>query len=68
MEVGTRINNYLANHGITRTFLAKRTGLPVWKVTDICNGKRKNVDCIDYYKICAALGVPMETFIDISEA
>lgn len=63
MEIGLRIGKYLSDHGITQAFLVSKTGLPAWMISDVCKGKRKSIDCVSYYKICAALGVPMETFI-----
>lgn len=64
MEVGLKIGKYLTDHGITQAFIANKTGLPAWMISDICKGSRKNIDCIAYYKICKALGVSMDTFID----
>lgn len=64
MEVGLKIGKYLTDHGITQAFIVNKTGLPAWMISDICKGSRKNIDCIAYYKICNALGVSMDTFID----
>lgn len=65
MDVGLKIGKYLSDHGITQAFIVNKTGIPAWAVSDICNGKRNNIDCIAYYKICKALGVSMETFIEV---
>lgn len=64
MEVGLRIGNYLKERGIKQAFLVQKTGLSAGAVSDICTGTRKGVDALEYYKICKALGVSMETFIE----
>lgn len=63
--IGLKIGKYLNDHGITQSFIVNKTGLPAWLVSDICTGKRKSIDCLSYYKICQALGVNMETFIEV---
>ena len=63
MEVGLRIGNYLKERGIKQAFLVEKTGMPAWAISDICTGTRKGVDTSEYYQICKALGVSMETFI-----
>ncbi len=64
MEVGLRIGNYLKERGIKQAFLVQKTGLSASVVSDICTGTRKSVDTLDYYKICKALDVSMETFVE----
>ncbi len=61
--VGENIKNYLNEKGIKQTFLAQKTGLTDSVVSDICINGRK-VECTEYYRICKALDVPYETFID----
>jgi transcriptional regulator with XRE-family HTH domain len=61
--VGGRIKQYLAENGIKQTFLAEKTGMSNATISDICNGNRK-IDCVEYYKICKALNVPLETFLE----
>lgn len=61
--VGIRIKEYLIKNGIKQTFIVERTGLTPTIVSDICKGKR-NIECREYYKICKALQVPLETFIE----
>ena len=63
MEVGTRIKQYLTDNGIKQAFLVEKTGLSSDKVSAICKQNRK-IDCVDYYKICKALKVPLETFLE----
>ena len=60
--VGAKIKEYLIQNGIKQTFLAEKTGLTDSIVSDICSKNRK-IDCIEYYKICKALNVPLETFL-----
>lgn len=61
--VGARIKDYLSENGIKQTFLAEKTGLSNSQVSDICSNDRK-IDCVEYYKICKALNVPLETFLE----
>lgn len=61
--VGKRIKEYLMSNGIKQKFLADKTGLTTMVISDICNNGRK-IDIVEYYKICKALNVPMETFIE----
>lgn len=65
--VGTKIKEYLQTNGIKQTFLADKTGLSDSQVSEICN-KDRRIDCIEYYKICKALNVPLEYFIEGVEA
>lgn len=60
--VGKRISEYLAENGMKQNFLAEKTGMTASVISDICNGKRK-IDCIEYYKICKALNLPLEYFM-----
>ena len=63
MEIGLKIGAYLKENGIKQTFLAQVTGLTVCAISDICTGKRKVIDAIEYYKICRALNVALDTFM-----
>lgn len=60
--VGKRISEYLAENGMKQNFLAEKTGMTASVISDICNSKRK-IDCIEYYKICKALNLPLEYFM-----
>lgn len=60
--VGARIKNYLADNGIKQNFLAEKTGLSPNAISDICIHDRK-IDCVEYYKICKALNLPLEYFL-----
>lgn len=64
--VGKRIKEYLISNGIKQAFIAEKTGLTPMAVSDICNGCRK-IDIVEYYKICKALNVPLETFVKEGE-
>lgn len=61
--IGNEIKNYLSEKGIKQTFLAERTGLTNSQISDICIHDRK-VDCIEYYRICKALELPLNYFLD----
>lgn len=61
--IGALIKEYLTAHGIKQSFLAQQTGLTDQMVSDICNRDRK-VDVMENYKICKALGVPSDYFIE----
>lgn len=61
--VGSRIKNYLNDNGIKQIFLAEKTGLSPNAISDICNHDRK-IDVIEYAKICKALNVPLDTFLE----
>ena len=63
MEIGMRIGQYLKERGIKQAFLVEKTGLSASAISDICTGSRKNIDCIEYYKICKALDVDLMTFL-----
>ena len=64
--VGAKIKEYLAEKGIKQSFLAQKTGLTDHAISDICN-KDRRIDCVEYYKICKALDVPLETFLEEGE-
>lgn len=64
--VGKKIKEYLAEKGIKQTFLAKETGLSDSAISDICNNDRR-IECTEYYKICKALNVSMDYFMEDRE-
>lgn len=61
--VGKRIGQYLKDHGITQSFVAEKVGIDKPRMSDICT-KGRSIDCVLYYKICKALNVPFETFLE----
>lgn len=62
-QIGLRIYQYLSSRGIKQSFLVKETGLSANAISDICTGRRKSIDTLEYYKICKALGVDLMTFL-----
>ena len=64
--VGARIKEYLVEKGIKQSFLAQKTGLTDHAISDICN-KDRRIDCMEYYKICKALDLPLEYFLPEEE-
>lgn len=61
--VGERIKEYMSANGIKQAFIAEQAGITKVKMSEICN-RRKSIDCVTYYKICKALKVPLETFVE----
>lgn len=61
--VGERIKEYLTQNGIKQTFVAEQAGITQSMLSDICN-KDRRIDCVTYYRICKALNVPLEKFIE----
>lgn len=56
-----KIKNYLEERGISQTFLAEKTKMPLNILNPTLNGKRKLLT-EEYFTICEALGVPLDTF------
>ena len=61
--VGKRIKDYLNSNGIKQTFVAEKAGITNPQMSEILN-KGRIIDCMTYYKICKALNVPLETFLE----
>jgi transcriptional regulator with XRE-family HTH domain len=61
--VGKKIKKYLSENGIKQNFLSEKTDISISKISRICSGEVKNIDCVEYYKICKVLGVPFEYFL-----
>ncbi len=61
--LGLKIKDYLTENGIKQSFLVEKTGMTASTISDICNGVRQKIDAVEYYKICKALGVPLDTFL-----
>lgn len=68
MEIGMRIGQYLRDKGIKQSHICAKTGIEAQAMSDICTGTRKKVDCIEYFKICKALGVDLMTFLTDEDA
>ena len=60
--IGNRIKEYLRDNGIKQSYLAEKTGLSNCQISDIVNHDRR-IDCVEYYKICNALNVPLDHFM-----
>lgn len=59
--VGTRIKQYLTDNGIKQSFLVRKTGLSAGVISDMLAGIRR-IEVSEYFNICDALNVPLETF------
>lgn len=64
--IGAKIRDYLKENGIKQKYLAEKTGIGSNKISDICIHDRK-IECVEYYKICKALGLPLEYFLQENE-
>lgn len=64
--VGIKIGQYLTDNGIKQSFVADKVGIAKSQMSDICT-KGRTVDCVLYYKICKALNVPLEMFLEGEE-
>jgi transcriptional regulator with XRE-family HTH domain len=62
MEVYKKILDFIAKKRIKLETLAKDTGITKGHLNNMLIGEAP-IDIIDYYKICKALKVPMETFV-----
>jgi len=63
---GRNIKNYLISKGISQTYVANKTGIPISTLNAILNGNRKLL-AEEYFVICQALDVPLETFMDTDQ-
>ena len=61
--IGKLIKEYLQDKGIKQNYVAEKAGITDNAMSDICNGKR-DIGCIEYYKICKVLGVPLGYFLE----
>lgn len=62
--IGRLIKEYLEKEGIKQNVVAEKVGISANTMSDICSEKRKTIDCIEYYKICKVLGVPLNYFLE----
>lgn len=62
-DIGTKIKRYMKERGIKQVFLADTVGLTNPQVSEILN-KGRAINCIEYYRICKALDVPLEKFFE----
>lgn len=59
--VGIKIKEYILAAGLKFGAVAKKAGIPENVFSAIINGKRK-ITAEEYFSICDALGVPIDTF------
>lgn len=60
--VGQRILNLCSEYGYTVNHLSGLSGITQSTVSDIVNGKSKNVGVVTLQKICEGLGITLEEF------
>ena len=60
--IGKKIKDYLEQNNIKQSDIAEVVGINNYQVSDYF-GKDISIDCVTYYKICKALGVPLDTFL-----
>lgn len=61
--IGKRIKEYLVERGIKQVYVADKTGIPPQIISAMLNESR-NIDAVEYYKICSALNIPMNFLFD----
>lgn len=59
---GKKIKDYLNNKGISQTFVSNKTGIPISTLNAALNGNRK-ILAEEYFLICQALEIPLDTFV-----
>ncbi len=59
--LGTKIKEYISSAGLKFISIAEKTNIPVNTFSAMMNGKRK-ITAEDYFAICSALNVPLDTF------
>lgn len=63
--LGNKIKNYMDENGIKYSFLSSKTGIPMNILSPMLNEKRE-IKAVEYFSICNALGVSLESFADSS--
>lgn len=59
--IGLKVKQYLDENGIKYSFLSEKIGVPMNVLSPLLNGKRK-MSVEEYFTICDALGLPVDTF------
>ncbi len=59
--VGANIKQYMLNNGISQAFVSSKTNIPTPILNAILNSKR-NLYAEEYFLICEALALPLQTF------
>lgn len=62
-DVGKRIQQFIKDNGIKQTYLAEKVGFTDAKLSAIVNGQR-GIDCVEYARICKALGAEYGYFLE----
>lgn len=62
MNVGQRIKLYIAQNGITQSYISRKTGITEAKLSLALNGKRR-MTFDEYEIICWALNVGVNAFL-----
>ena len=62
VEPNLEIKRYLEAHGISQTYISRKTGIELPKLNFALNGKRR-MTLDEYALICYALGVGTEKFL-----
>ena len=63
--LGNKIKDYMDENGIKYSFLSSKTGIPMNILSPMLNEKRE-LKAVEYFSICNALGVSLESFADSS--
>ena len=63
--IGKAIKIYILARGISQTFISSKTGISISTLNAILNDNR-GLSAEEYFIICNALEVPLETFSKIS--
>jgi len=63
MEIANRIKSYLIEADISAADLSNRAGISPVTASSIRSGSGE-IDSVDYYKICKALNVDLEMFLN----
>lgn len=59
--IGIKVKEYLDENGIKYSYLSEKIGMPMNMLSPLLNGKRK-MSVEEYFTICEALGLPVDTF------
>lgn len=59
--VGANIKQYMMSNGISQSFVSSKTNIPTTTLNAILNSKR-NLLAEEYFLICEALAIPLQTF------
>lgn len=66
-DIRTNIRNYIEDHGISKSYVAKKAHITVPKLSLTLSCKR-GLKAEEYVMICRALGKSCDTFVDNTTA